>query len=62
MTSLQDAILKSFIPRMAMKLDNLGRYEKDHRVVLEICAKALEQRYDTFTDSKNGTIYIGKRI
>ncbi|MCK4814417.1 hypothetical protein KA005_01500 [bacterium] len=53
--------MKTLIPRMAIRLDNLGRWERDHRQVLEICKDALKPRYRISVDYNKEIIYIGNK-
>lgn len=61
MSQLRDALLKSFTPRMAVKLDTLGKYERDHLQVLELLKKALIGKYNIYVDTDKETIYIGMK-
>ena len=61
MNSIQDAILKSFVPRIAVKVDDLSHHRHDTLEVLDLCKRTLIRTFDTFVDTENKTIYIGKR-
>ncbi len=54
--------LDAFISRMAIKLDTLGRYERDHKEVFSICMKALRKKYEIVVDYNEKLIQIGERI
>jgi hypothetical protein len=51
-----------FIPRMAIKLDRLGRYEEDYRNVMTICKKSLARHYTIVCDEDCTLIYIGRSL
>ena len=60
--SMREAMNKAMAPRMAVRLDTLGRREKDNINVIEICNNVLKYKYETMLDRKEMVIYVGKRI
>ena len=61
-TSIAKAMMEAFKPRMAVRLENLGRQEKDSKYIIELCHDALRSKYITNFDREHRTIYIGKKV
>lgn len=54
--------MEAFNPRMAVRLENLGRQEKDSMKIIELCHDTLRHKYITSFDKQHKVIYIGKKV
>lgn len=53
--------LDAFLPRMVVRIDKLGRYERDYSKVFNICQNALLKKgYEIVVDENAYTIEVGK--
>ena len=62
METMREAMNKAMQPRMAVKLDNLGRYSRDSKAVMDICNNSLKYKYETIYDRDKGLILIGNVV
>ena len=61
MSSIQDAYIKAFEPRIVVSVKNLGK-DTDHKTILQSVEKVLKLQYETLLDHETGNLYIGKRV
>ena len=61
MPSIRDALLKNIEVRLVIKIDDLGKYQKDSKDILSACVKAVSSKWDIFADTEKNMIYVGRK-